>query len=123
MATTQSKEDYILEQHYSKLCNTMMDIGSLLPYFEQENIIQVEISKEINAMLKTTDKVHKLLQYVRPLQRSNLKRFLAILDIMESHGTKATRQLAIAIKDDLRTNTSECCIQRHVLILAFSHEF
>ena len=92
---TQLKEKEIFRDHYSKLCNTVVDIDNLLPHFVQENIIQVDDLDEIKAKPRTTDKVVKLLQYISgPLQAGCVKTFHIMLTIMEEHGTQATRELA-----------------------------
>ena len=100
MADTEPTEKQIFRDHYSKLCNTMVDIDNLLPHFVQENIIQVDDLEEIKAKPRTTDKVEKLLQYISgPLQAGNVKSFYTMLSIMEEHGTQATRELASTMRN------------------------
>jgi len=103
MADTQPKQ--IFRDHFSKLCNTMVDIDNLLPHFVQENIIQVDDLEEIKAKPRTTDKVEKLLQYISgPLQAGNVKSFHTMLSIMEEHGTQATRELASTMRSLVTTD-------------------
>ena len=100
MADTEPTEKQIFRDHYSKLCNTMVDIDNLLPHFVQENIIQVDDLEEIKAKPRTTDKVEKLLQYISgPLQAGNVKSYHTLLSIMEEHGTQATRELASTMRN------------------------
>jgi len=105
MANTQHKEKEIFRDHYSKLCNAMVDIDNLLPHFVQKNIIQVDDLEEIKAKPRTTDKVEKLLQYIYgPLQAGNVNSFCTMLSIMEEHGTQATRELACTIRSLVTTD-------------------
>lgn len=95
MAHIQPKEKEVFRDHYSKLCNTVVDIDNLLPHFVQENIIQADDLEEIKAKSRTTYKVEKLLQFISgPLQAGNVNTFYTMLNIMGKYGTQATRELA-----------------------------
>ena len=99
MADTQPKEKEIFRDHYSKLCDTMVDIDNLLPHFVQANIIQPNDLERIKAKPTTKDKAEKLLEYISgPLQTDNVKSFHTMLSIMEEHGTQATRELASTMR-------------------------
>jgi len=94
MADTVTEKE-IFRDHFSKLCDTLVDIDNLLPHFVQQNIIKVDDLEEIKAKPKTKDKVQELLKYIDgPLQGGNAKVFHTMLSIMEEQGTQATRELA-----------------------------
>ena len=107
----QPKECNIFQNYYPKLCNTLVDIDNLLPYFVQENIIQVDDLEAIKAKTRTTDKVEKLLQFISgPLRAGNVRSFYSLLNIMEEHGIQTTKELATAVKGGfmgVQPNTGE----------------
>ena len=93
--------------NYSKLCDTLIDINQLLPYFVQEQIISVVDHQQINAIAALKMKVQKLMEYISgPLQHGDTKGFYIMLKIMEEHGNEATRQLA----EQIRSEISKCII-------------
>lgn len=52
--------------------------------------------------VKHSDKVHYLLSKIEgPLKSGNLSGFYVMLDIMESYGVQATKELATEMKDHL----------------------
>jgi len=100
MAALREKE--VFTHNYSKLCNTLTDIENLLHYFVQENIIKSDDQDKINILVKTSDKVKKLLKYIGgPLKVGDSKGFYTMLDIMETHGVQATKDLANSLKSAL----------------------
>lgn len=99
MASHQLKEKEVLRQYYSRLCSTLLDIHTLLPYFVTENIINPENLEEINATTTSSQKVQKLLKCILgPLDGGHTRGFYLMLRIMEMHGTLATQDLANEIK-------------------------
>ncbi|XP_065910152.1 uncharacterized protein [Dysidea avara] len=106
MDGTQLKECIVLRTHYSKLCNTLVDVDNLLSHFVQEGIISANDLQELKAMTRIDSKVQKLLHHVSgPLQSGNVKNFNAMLTIMEEHGTIATKDLAITMRNVVSTDT------------------
>ena len=94
-----SKEKNVFTEHYSIFCNTVVDIDNLLIYFVQKKIIKSEDQDEINALVKKTDKVQKLLKHIAgPLEAGDSKGFYTMLDIMEDYGVQATKDLAVSLK-------------------------
>jgi len=77
----------------------MVDIENLLPHFVANKVITMTEVGEIQARLRTSDKVRQLLLCISgPLQAGNVKSFYAMLSIMEEHGTVATRELASTMR-------------------------
>jgi len=77
----------------------MTDIDNLLKHFVTGNIITVEDQRVIITNPRTSEKARLLLENISgPLQASNSKPFRIMLDIMEKHGNKATKELAVSIK-------------------------
>jgi len=98
MATLQTKEQQVFIGHYSKLCDTMTDIDSLLPHFVQQKIIPVDDLEDTSSLTRL-GKVKKLLSHISgPLQAGNSKGFYSMLSIMEERGVQATRELAAAMR-------------------------
>ena len=90
-----NKECTVFTDHYAQLCDTMVDVCNLLPYFVQEKLIKVGDLEEINAKERTKDKVMKLLCFIDgPLQAGSVECFYTLLRIMERHGTVSTAELA-----------------------------
>jgi len=56
MNSHQLKEENIFTQYYSKLCDTLMDVSNLLPYFVTKEIIKSEDAEEINTLSTSTQK-------------------------------------------------------------------
>ena len=100
MSTPQPNKEYtVFTDHYAQLCDTMVDVCNLLPYFVQEKLIKVGDLEEINAKERTKDKVIKLLHYIDgPLQAGSVECFYTLLRIMERHGTVSTAELANAMR-------------------------
>ena len=93
------KESSVFTKHYSIFCDTLTDIDNLLKYFVQEKVIKPEDQDEINALVKKTEKVQKLLKHIAgPLEAGDNKGFYTMLDIMENHGVQATKDLADSLK-------------------------
>ena len=93
------KEEKIFSEHYSTFCSTVTDIDNLLKYFVQERVIKSEEQDEINALVKTPEKVQRLLKHIAgPLEAGDSKGFYTMLDIMENHGVQATKDLAVSLK-------------------------
>ena len=91
------KEEVVFIKHYPALCDTIIDIDRLLPYFVQENVIGTDDLAEINAATPSTKKlrVQKLLTYISgPLKNGNTQGFYIMLSVMENHGNQATQQLS-----------------------------
>jgi len=104
MTYTYPKEKEIFIEHYSLICNTMLDIDNLLPHFLTNQIIPVDDFTEIMVKPRKTDKVDKLLQYIYgSLQAGYVKNFYTMLSIMERHGIQATRKLASRLRLSLVT--------------------
>ena len=94
----------VFDKNYAKLCSTLTDIENLLPYFVQEKIIKSEDQDDINAPVKTKEKVKKLLKHISgPLQAGDSKGFYTMLDILENYGVQATIDLAKVLKAALST--------------------
>ena len=92
----------MFRNYYPKLCDAIKDINSLLKYFVEENIINSEDAKEIDAISLTSDKVKKILQKIEgPLKWEDPVGFCTMLNIMEEHGVQATKKLAIGVKTNL----------------------
>ena len=92
-------EKNVFTDNYSNLCNTLTDIEGLLKYFVQEKLIKTEDQDEINALVKTPEKVQKLLKHIAgPLEAGDSKGFYTLLDVMEKHGVQATKDLADLMK-------------------------
>jgi len=118
-ANTQSREIEIIMKFYNNLCDTM-DIDSLLPYFQQVNIIPKCSLEEA----RSRDKVPKLLQIIlSDLQTDNGLSFYAMLDIMEQHGTQAMRHLSVSMRELVYSdhNKSEYYILCQVLSVNTSY--
>ena len=64
MAGSQSKERDVFIDNYSKLTSTVMDIDSLLPHFVTAKIINVEDMAVIQAPVRNSEKVQKLLNFI-----------------------------------------------------------
>ena len=93
------KESNIFTEHYSIFCDTLTDIDNLLKYFVQEKVIKSDDQDEINALVKKSEKVQKLLKHIAgPLEAGDSKGFYTMLDIMENHGVQATKDLADSLK-------------------------
>ena len=93
---------------YPTLCSTMTDIGNLLKYFVAENIINTDYQSVIMASPSTSDKVRLLSEHISgPLRAGNSKPFRMMLDIMEKHGSMATKELAIRVKRYLVTTKGD----------------
>ena len=104
MTSHQVKEDEMFIKHYSNLCNTIVDIDGLLPYFVQENVVSTSDLDEINAATPPTKKsrVQKLMAYISgPLKGGDSQGFYVMLSIMEEYGNKATQQLAKEIRKSI----------------------
>ena len=104
--TTQSKEESVLETHYSELY-ALSDIGDLLPHFVEENIIG---EGNLNEMKSRTSyvNINRLLSLVsRRLKSGNKKDFYAMLNIMKKHGTETTRGLSSTILKTEYANEKE----------------
>jgi len=102
MTSDQQKEVKVFTNHYSKLCDTLTDIDKLLPHFVVENIISMGDLQEINATVRSTSKVQKLLAHISgPLRAGNTDVFYTMLRIMEEYGHHATQQLADQIRNSL----------------------
>ena len=68
-----NKEYSVFTDHYAQLCDTMVDVVNLLPYFVQEKLIKAGDLEEIRARERTKDKVTKLLHYIDgPLQAGSI---------------------------------------------------
>jgi len=52
MTTLQTKEQQVFIGHYSKLCDTITDIDSLLPHFVQQNIIPVDDLEDTSSLTR-----------------------------------------------------------------------
>ena len=101
MTSRQLKEEGVFIEHFSKLCDTIIDVDGLLPHFVQEHVITTDDLDEINAAYPSTKKsrMQKLLTYISgPLKSGNTQGFYAMLRIMEEYGNQATQQLAEQIK-------------------------
>ena len=106
MDTTLSELE-IFTDYYAKLCNTLVDIEYLLPYFVQEGIVNVAKLTEIQAMPTKIEKLNHLLTDIAgPLRVGYTKSFFTLLRIMEDHGTQATRDLAIEMRSVVMINTA-----------------
>ena len=106
-----SMEYVIFTGHYDKLCNTMVDINSLLPCFVQEKIIKVDDLEEINAKERTKDRVVKLLHFIDgPLQAGNVGCFYTLLKIMEEHGTASTADLSRSMRSKIDTSRDNSAV-------------
>ena len=104
MTYNHPKEKDIFIEHYSEMCNTMLDIDYLLPHFLTQQIISVDDFTEITVKPRKTDKVDKLLQYIYgSLQAGSVNSFYTMLSIMERHGTQATRKLASRMRSLVTT--------------------
>jgi len=96
----------VFRSNYCKFCNTMTDIENLLKYFVSVNIITTDDQSEILAPPKLTSKVTLLLTHISgPLEAGDTKPFRMMLDVMEKHGTIATKSLAISMKKCLMMTT------------------
>lgn len=101
-------EKNVFTDNYSKLCNTLTDIEGLLKYFVQEKLIKTEDQDEINALVKTSEKVQKLLKHIAgPLEAGDSKGFYTLLDVMEKHGVQATKDLADLMKTVMLKDNSK----------------
>ena len=90
-------DNKVFRAEYSRL-STMTDIDNLLKYFVTENVINVK-ERVIIANSRTSEKARLLLEHISgPLQSGNSKPFRIMLDIMEKHGNKTTKRLAISMK-------------------------
>jgi len=102
MAAT--KEEEIFMEYYSKLI-MIVDIDSLLPYFLQENIITMGDFEEIMTISRPKEKVQVLLQHISgPLQDGYVNTFHVMLNVMETHGIQATRELAGTMRSLVTTD-------------------
>jgi len=107
MISSQTKEQEVFIGHYSKLCDTITDIDSLLPHFVQENIIPVGDLEDTSSLTRL-GKVKKLLSHISgPLKANNAAGFYTLLSIMEEHGTQATRELASTMRSLVTTDLSK----------------
>jgi len=96
MASQLPTENEVFIENYPKLCNTLIDIDNLLKYFVQQKIIKPEDQVRIGGK---NDKVTEFLEYISgPLQSGDNTGFYAMLNIMETHGVQATKNLAIDLK-------------------------
>ena len=98
----------VLSIYYPSLCSTLTDIDPLLPRFVAAGVISAphgfDSIKSQNTILK---RVQELLSHISgPLQDGNTAPFYSLLEIMEQHGTQATRQLAEKMRSEL--NNSVC---------------
>lgn len=87
----------VLQENYAMLCNTVTDINNLMKYFVSERIIAADEAEEIksSALIKS-EKVKKFLTNISgPLRAGDNSGFYVMLKIMNTHGTKATQNLAI----------------------------
>jgi len=92
------EDNKVFRKEYSRL-SAMTDIDNLLKYFVAENIINFEDQEVITVNPRISEKARLLLENISgPLQAGNSKPFRRMLDIMEKHGNKATKELAISIK-------------------------
>jgi len=99
MASPLSRENEVLRENYSKLCNTLIDIENLLKYFVQRNVIKPEDQEIIGIKVKTDEKVQTFLKYISgPLEGGDSTGFYFMLEVMEKHGVQATKKLADDIK-------------------------
>ena len=103
MAAHQSLlEEEVFTRHYSQLCNTLTDVDNLLPYFVQQRVITTNDLEELNSIVPSTKKVHKLLMHISgPLKAGNTEVFYTMLRIMEEYGLQATNQLADQIRKSI----------------------
>jgi len=107
MAKLQTKEQQVFIGHYSKLCDTITDIDSLLPHSVQQNIIPVDDLEDTSSLTRL-GKVKKLLSHISgPLKANNAAGFYALLSIMEEHGTLATRELASKMRSLVAADLSK----------------
>ena len=119
-----NKEYTVFTNHYAQLCDTMVDVCNLLPYFVQEKLIKVGDLEEINAKERTKYKVMRLLHFIDgPLQAGSIECFYTLLRIMERHGTVSTAELASTMRGRVNTcedlSSTTCCVgqfTRHALI-------
>jgi len=103
LSNSSLKEMTIYQDHYSKLCSTVVDIENLLPYFVPYIIAQSEL-EEIMVIPSKKYKVVKLLKAISgPLEAGNAKNFYTMLDIFEKHGTQATKELAVTMRSLITT--------------------
>jgi len=85
------------------LYSIMIDVDDLLPWFVQKKIITLNSPVEIWVKIAVREKVEKLLQYVSgTLDGGDVKGFFTLLNIMEVHGTQATKELSITMRSHLR---------------------
>lgn len=108
MTTHQLKEELVFNKHFPKLCNAIIDIDKLLPYFIPENVISTDDLDEINAVPSTKKtRVQKLMSYISgPLKGGNTQPFYTMLRIMEDYGNQATEQLAKQIRSAIINDDS-----------------
>ena len=97
-----TNEEDVFTKHYASLHNIITDVKNLLPYFVEQNIINIHDEAEINAIIRNPDKVKKLLSYIAgPLKAGDAKGFHTMLAIMEKHGNQGTRDLAVRMSREV----------------------
>ena len=100
--TLASKECEVFRKNYPTLISTLTDIDNLLPHFVGKNIIGFQ--EDVSTNKAPTEKIKRLLQHISgPLEGGNHKGFYTLLDIMESKGIQATKDLAENMKKQLNS--------------------
>ena len=88
---TKLKEEFA--EHESNLCNTLIDVQDLLPYFVAEDMITEDEACNVKSPGTLSEKVQALLVHITgPLKVGDTKPFYAMLKIMEQHGSPTTQQ-------------------------------
>ncbi|XP_065894743.1 uncharacterized protein [Dysidea avara] len=93
----------VQSKYFEQLCN-LPDLESLLPHFEEQNIITVHQHVEIKSSNSPTDDRMKMLldNISLPLQNGSTERFDGMLEILMDHGTDETKMIASLIKSEVK---------------------
>ena len=93
----------MLNKYFEQLCN-ISDLDSLLPYFEDREIITVHQHVEIeNSNSTTEDKMKLLIDNIDlPLQNGSTERFDVMIEIFIDHGVRETKLMATLMRREVK---------------------
>ncbi|XP_065894746.1 uncharacterized protein [Dysidea avara] len=93
-----------VQSKYTEQLRNLPDLESLLPHFEERNIITFHQHVEIkNSNSPTEDRMKMLLDNISlPLQNGSTERFDSMLEIFTDHGADETKMIASSMQSEVQ---------------------
>ena len=99
-----------VQSKYTEQLRNLPDLESLLPHFEERNIITFHQHVEIkNSNSPTEDRMKMLLDNISlPLQNGSTERFDSMLEIFTDHGADETKMIASSMQSEVQGTDLLC---------------